>query len=80
MDRNELQELYDKGELDSPSELQRLRDEIYQYTGLRVPRSVADIEEWWSSYKSTFSRRIKPSNEMVDEVKEEQMITEEDTQ
>jgi len=78
MERQELQERFESGELDEPAELQRLRDDIYTYTGLEVPRSVAEIENWWADYKATFSRRIKPSDEMVEEIDEEQM-TEDDS-
>lgn len=63
MNRRELKKLYDNDELDDPSELQRLRDEIATYTGLHVPRSVSEIEEWWSNNKAIFSRRIKSSEE-----------------
>lgn len=80
MDRKELQELYEAGGLDDPVELQRLRDEIHKYTGLRVPRSVSSIEEWWTDYKSIFSRRIKPSDEVIDEISEEQMSESSDSQ
>lgn len=80
MDREQLQELYEAGDLDDPVELQRLRDEIHQFTGLRVPRSVSDIEEWWDNYKAIFSRRIKPSDEMVEEIDEEQMSESGDSQ
>lgn len=61
MNREELEEHYEAGNLDDVTELQRLRDEIYQYTGLTVPRSAADVEEWWRRKKSVFSRRVKPS-------------------
>lgn len=61
MEREELQQLYEDGDLDDPAELQRLRDEIHTYTGLRVPRSVSDIEEWWSKNKAVFARQVKPS-------------------
>lgn len=61
MEREELQQLYEDGDLDDPTELQRLRDEIHTYTGLRVPRSVSDIEEWWSKNKAVFARQVKPS-------------------
>lgn len=67
MERQELQNKYEAGELDDPTELQRLRDEIHTFTGLRVPRSVAEIEEWWSRNKSVFSRRVKPSEESLAE-------------
>ena len=61
MEREELQQLYEDGDLDDPTELQQVRDEIHTYTGLRVPRSVSDIEEWWSNNKAVFARQIKPS-------------------
>lgn len=63
MDREELQEKYEAGELDDPTEIQTYRDQIHRYTGLRPPRSMAEIESWWSNNKSVFSRRIKPSEE-----------------
>lgn len=62
MERQELQEKYEAGDLDDPTELQRFRDEVHRFTGLQVPRSVAEIEEWWTDNKSVFSRRIKPSD------------------
>lgn len=65
MKRRDLQKLYDDGELDDPTELQRLRDEINTYTGLHVPRSVSQIEDWWADNKAVFARRIKDSSDMT---------------
>jgi len=81
MEREELQELYDNGELDDTTTLQQYRDEIHTFTGLHVPRSVAAIEDWWSDNKAVFSRQIKPSKlseEADDEDNEEQEETEEE--
>lgn len=72
MNREELQKMYEEGELDDPTMLQTYRDEIHRYTGLRPPRSMVEIEEWWLDNKSVFSRRIKPS-------KESQALEESDT-
>ena len=61
MEREELQQLYEDGDLDDPAVHDPAPNEIYTYTGLRVPRSVSDIEEWWSKNKAVFARQIKPS-------------------
>jgi len=78
MEREELQDRYEAGELDDPVELQRLRDDIYEYTGLQVPRSVAEIEDWWPDYKAIFARRIKSSDQLVEMIDQEQMTESED--
>lgn len=67
MEREKLEQMYEDGDLNNPDELQRLRDEIHTYTGLRVPRSVSDIEEWWSDNKAVFARRIKPTDMSIEE-------------
>lgn len=71
MDRQELQDKYESGELDDPVVIQEHRDDIHRFTGLKPPRSMAEIEEWWPDNKSVFSRRIKPSDLSEEESDEE---------
>ena len=58
MDKDELQDLYDSGRLDSPQVLMNLRGEIRQHTGLNVPRKRVDVADWWDDHKSVFAREI----------------------
>jgi len=59
MNRDELQELYDDGRLDSIHLLRNLRQEIREHTGLEVPFKPEDVHEWWDKKKAVFARKLK---------------------
>lgn len=59
MEKEELLDEYEAGDLDSATHLKRRRDAIREHTGLHVPRRMGEIREWWPRNKSVVARRLR---------------------
>jgi hypothetical protein len=46
-----------------PQRIQALRDAISTYTGLEVPRSAADVEEWYDEHYDEISEALEPDDD-----------------
>lgn len=53
-----LKDEHDNDLGDRPQRIKRLRDEFKTYCDLEVPRSVAAVEEWYSSKRGVITRRL----------------------
>lgn len=80
MDRQELQEKYEAGDLNDIHSLKAHRTEIREHTGLFVPLRPAKIRSWWAKKKSVFSRRISSDEEDWDEDVEDEEGGEQDSE
>lgn len=60
----ELREEHENDFGGRPHRIRARRDAIREYTGLRVPRSLADVDEWYSQKKGVITRRL---NEHLDD-------------
>lgn len=67
MEKAELLERYEAGDLDNVTTLRSFRDDIRRHTDLEVPRRVGEAEQWWSRNKSVVARRLRGDSEADEE-------------
>jgi len=80
MNKQQLREEYENGQLDRPARIRYLSAEIEEHTDLSPPRRPGEIAEWWERKKAVFARRISAEEEDPEEAVDEQSgSTEPDT-
>lgn len=60
---SQLREEHDNDFGGRPRRIQACREAIREYADLRVPRSLADVPEWYSSKKGVITRRLNDESE-----------------
>ena len=65
MDAQELYDEWTEGESSGvrPARVQQLRAELREYTGLYVPRSRADIDNWLPRMKGQITKKLRQASE-----------------
>lgn len=58
MTATQLQQEHDNDFGGRPQRIRQCREAIRAYTGLRVPRSVAAVDQWYSKQKGVITRRL----------------------
>lgn len=80
MNKQELLDEYENGELESVARLQNLREPIREYTGKRVPVRPADAEDWWADNKSAVSQKLHTDDESEGDAEIPDEVDDEDTE